>query len=132
MNKTILMGRLTKDPELRYTNNNNIPVASFTLAVNRRFQKTGEDKKADFIVCVAWNKTAEFCSKYFSKGQQVVAVGRLQSRTWDDNEGIRHYITEVVVEETYFADSKKKDNNQPVKRQEEFVTIDDDDDDLPF
>ena len=132
MNKVILMGRLTKNPELRYTNNSNIPVASFTLAVNRRFQKAGEDKKADFIICVAWNTTAEFCSKHFSKGQQVGVIGRLQTRTWDDNDGNRHYVTEIVVEETYFADSRKKENKQPARRQDEFITIEDGDDDLPF
>ena len=102
MNKVILMGRLTRDPEVRYTQTNNTLVASFSLAVNRRFVRQG-----DFINCVAWNKTGEFVSKYFKKGQQVGVVGRLQTRTWDDDKGQKHYITEVVVEETYFADSKR-------------------------
>jgi single-strand DNA-binding protein len=106
MNKVILMGRLTKDPELRYTSGNNTAVASFTIAVNRRGAKEGQPQ-ADFINIVAWTKTAEFCGKYFTKGLQVVVVGRLQTRTWDDNEGKRHYVTEVVADETYFADSKK-------------------------
>ncbi len=106
MNKVILMGRLTKDPELRYTGGNTTAVATFTLAVNRRFAKDGE-RKADFINIVAWDKTAEFCSKHFTKGLQVVVVGRIQTRTWDDNEGKRHYITEVVAEEAYIADRKK-------------------------
>lgn len=108
MNRVILMGRMTKDPELRFLPTNNIPVCSFTLAVNRRFVKQGEERQADFINCQAWQKTAEFISKYFSKGQQMAIVGRIQTRTWDDNEGEKHYITEVVVEEVYFADSKKE------------------------
>lgn len=106
MNSITLMGRLTKDPELRYTSGNNTATASFTLAVNRDFAKEGQPK-ADFINIVAWTKTAEFVGKYFTKGLQVAVVGRLQSRTWDDNEGKRHYVTEVVAEHVYFADSKK-------------------------
>ena len=107
MNKVILLGRLTKDPEVRYTQTNNIIVASFSLAVNRRFVKEGEERQADFINIVAWNKTAEFCSKYFKKGQQVGVVGRLQTRNWEDENKVKHYITEVVAEEAYFADSKR-------------------------
>ena len=106
MNKVILMGRLTKDPEVRYTQTSNTLVASFSLAVNRRFVRQGEERQADFFNVVAWGKVGEFCSKYFKKGQQVGVIGRLQTRTWDDDKG-RHYITEVVAEETYFADSKK-------------------------
>lgn len=100
------MGRLTKDPDLRYTSGNTTAVASFTLAVNRRFAKEGQ-QQADFINVVAWDKSAEFCGKYFTKGMQIVVVGRIQSRTWDDNEGKRHYLTEVVAEETYFAEAKR-------------------------
>lgn len=107
MNKAILMGRLTKDPETRYMQTNNIQVTSFTLAVNRRFTKDGE-QQADFINIVAWNKTAEFVSKYFRKGQQVGVMGRIQTRNYDDDKGIKHYITEVIAEEVYFADSKKE------------------------
>ena len=106
MNKVILMGRLTKDPEVRYTQTSNTLVASFALAVNRRFVRQGEERQADFFNVVAWGKTGEICSKYFKKGQQVGVIGRLQTRTWDDDKG-RHYITEVVAEETYFADSKR-------------------------
>jgi len=109
MNKAILMGRLTKDPELRYTSTNNTAVCNFTIAVDRRFSKQGEEKQADFIPVVVWNKLAEFCGKYFQKGRQVAIVGRIQNRTWDDNEGKRHYITEVVAEEAYFADSKRSE-----------------------
>jgi len=107
MNRVILMGRLTRDPEVRYTQTNNTLVASFSLAVNRRFVRQGEERQADFINIVAWSKLGEFCSKYFKKGQQVAVTGRLQTRTWDDDQGQKHYITEVVAEEAYFADSKR-------------------------
>ena len=107
MNKVILMGRLTRDPEVRYTQTNNTLVASFSIAVNRRFVRQGEERQADFINIVAWSKTGEFCSKYFKKGQQVGIIGRIQTRTWDDDQGQKHYVTEVVAEEAYFADSKR-------------------------
>ena len=107
MNKEILMGRLTRDPEVRYTQTSNTLVASFSLAVNRRFARQGEERQADFINIVAWNKTGEFVSKYFKKGQQVAVIGRLQTRTWDDEQGQKHYVTEVIAEETYFADTKR-------------------------
>ena len=107
MNKVILMGRLTRDPEVRYTTNTNTLVASFSLAVNRRFSKPGEERQADFINVVAWNKTGEFCSKWFKKGQQVGVIGRLQTRNQEDENKIKHYVTEVIAEEAYFADSKR-------------------------
>ena len=107
MNKVILMGRLTRDPEVRYTQTNNTVVASFSLAVNRRFVAQGQERQADFINIVAWSKLGEFCSKYFKKGQQVGVIGRIQTRTWDDDQGTKHYVTEVVAEEAYFADSKR-------------------------
>ena len=139
MNKVILMGRLTRDPEVRYTTNTNTLVASFSLAVNRRFAKQGEERQADFINVVAWNKTGEFCSKWFKKGQQVGIIGRIQTRTWDDDQGVKHYVTEVVAEEAYFADSKR-DNagadgfentfGSTVSESSEFSVQSDDD--LPF
>ena len=107
MNKVILMGRLTRDPEVRYTQTNNTLVASFALAVNRRFVRQGEERQADFINIVAWSKLGGFCSKYFKKGQQVGIIGRIQTRTWDDDQGTKHYVTEVIAEEAYFADSKR-------------------------
>ena len=107
MNKVILMGRLTRDPEVRYTQSNNTLVASFSLAVNRRFVRQGEERQADFINIVAWSKLGEFCSKYFKKGQQVGVIGRIQTRTWDDEQGQKHYVTEVVAEEAYFADTRR-------------------------
>ena len=132
MNKVELLGRLTKDPEIRYTQNNT-PVASFSLAVNRRFTKEGE-QQADFINIVAWNKTAEFCGKYFKKGSQIALVGRIQTRNWEDN-GTKKYITEVVAEEVYFADSKKditEDNGEPTDITNDIETMVNSDDVLPF
>ena len=107
MNKVILMRRLTRDPEVRYTQTNNTLVASFSIAVNRRFTRPGEERQADFINIVAWSKLGEFCSKYFKKGQQVGVIGRIQTRNWEDEQGQKRYVTEVVAEEAYFADSKR-------------------------
>ena len=109
MNKVCLIGRLTKDPEVRYTQTNNTLIANFSLAVNRRFVKETDEVKADFIPIIAWSKTGEFCSKYFKKGQQVGIVGRIQTRNWEDEQGQKHYATEVIAEEVFFADSKKED-----------------------
>ena len=108
MNKVILLGRLTKDVETRYTQTNNSLVATFTLAVNRRFAKEGEERQTDFINIVAWGKTGEFSSKYFKKGLQVAVVGRLQNRSYEDSNGQKKYITEVIAEEVYFADSNNR------------------------
>ena len=115
MNKVTLIGRLTRDPEIRYTSQNNILVCQFTLAVNRPFAKKGQ-VDVDFINIVAWNKTGEFCSKYFVKGQKVAVCGRLQTRNYDDKDGKKVYVTEVIAEEVYFADSKKDNgtSNQDV------------------
>ena len=113
MNKVVLMGRLTRDPEVRYTSTNNTLVASFSLAVNRRFARQGEERQADFINITAWDKTGEFCSKYFKKGQQVGIIGRIQTRNYDDKDGKKVYVTEVVAEEAYFADSKREGESNP-------------------
>ncbi len=131
MNKVVLMGRLTRDPETRFTQTNNVQVTSFTLAVNRRFVKEGEERQADFINVVAWNKTAEFVSKYFKKGQQVGVIGRIQTRNYEDDKGVKHYITEVVAEEVYFADTKKDNTENDISQQEDLTPIQDDDE-LPF
>lgn len=130
MNKVILMGRLTRDPEVRYTQATNTMVTSFTLAVNRRFVKQGEERQADFINIVAWNKTAEFVSKYFSKGQQVGVIGRIQTRNYDDEQGVKHYITEVIAEEVYFAGDKKDATQNEVQATDDFEITNQDD--LPF
>jgi len=139
MNKVILMGRLTKDPEVRYTSNTNTAVCNFTLAIDRRFSRQGEERQADFIPIVVWSKLAEFCGKYFQKGRQVAVVGRIQTRTWDDNEGKRHYVTEVVAEEAYFADSKRNDDNTSQRSSNDNSSEQNDgfypleeDDELPF
>ena len=136
MNKVVLMGRLTRDPEVRYTSTNNTLVASFSLAVNRRFARQGEERQADFINVVAWDKTGEFCSKYFKKGQQVGVIGRIQTRNYDDKDGKKVYVIEVIAEEAYFADSNKsasetsKANPFNVENDNTFTTVTDDD--LPF
>ncbi len=127
MNKVELLGRLTKDPETRFTSNNNTLVCSFTLAVNRRFKQEGQ-AEADFINIVAWSKTGEFCSKYFTKGQQVAVCGRLNTRSYEDKDGKKVFVTEVIAEEVYFADSKKGD----AKPDENGMTTVEDDPNLPF
>ena len=104
MNKVILMGRLTKDVEMRQTPNG-VSVARFTLAVNRRFAKEGQ-QQADFINCVAWRQTGEFIARYFQKGSMIAVVGSIQSRSWDGQDGKKQYATEVNVEEAYFTGSK--------------------------
>lgn len=128
MNKVILMGRLTRDPETRFTQGNNTAVCSFSLAVNRRFKQEGQPD-ADFINVVAWAKTAEFVSKYFTKGQQVGVIGRIQTRNYDDKEGKKIFVTEVVAEEVYFADSKKEQSNATTSAG--FMAVEGDSD-LPF
>ena len=107
MNKVIIKGRLTRDPEVRYTQTTNTQISNISVAVNRRFVKEGEEREADFFNCIAFGKQAEFLSKYFKKGQEILLSGRLQTRTWDDEQGQKHYVTEVIAEEAYFADSKR-------------------------
>jgi len=126
MNKTILMGRLTRDVELKRTQSETA-VANFTLAVNRKFAKDGE---ADFISIVAWGKTAEFCNNYFEKGRQVAISGRIQTRNYENKEGQKVYVTEVVAEDVYFADSKKDNGSANTKPAE--INPGDEDDELPF
>jgi single-strand DNA-binding protein len=106
MNKVMLIGRLTQDPEVRHTSTNK-SLCQFRLAVSRKYAKQGDEQQTDFFPVVAWEKTSEFCSNYFHKGQQVAVIGRLHTRTWDDSEGKRHYVTEIIAEEVSFADSKK-------------------------
>lgn len=140
LNQIFLMGRLTRDPELRYTQNQT-PVASFTLAVDRDFTgKDGGEKQTDFIDCVAWRSTGEFANKYFSKGRMAIVSGRLQLRDWTDKEGNKRRSAEVVVDSMYFGDSKKDGStapnssgqSEPKYTQQQFEELDDDDGDLPF
>lgn len=129
MNCVQLIGRLTKDVELSYTNSNKA-VAKFTLAVNRPYSRD----EVDFINIVAWEKKAEFCSKHYSKGRQVAIVGRIQVRSWDDNEGKKRYTTEVVANECFFADSKKEGQQDTAVNEYRgaFDVSDANDSDLPF
>ena len=130
LNHITIMGRLTRDPELRRTNAGT-PVASFSLACSRDFARN----KADFFDCVAWQSTAEFVKKYFHKGQQVVVQGRLQTRTWEDDAGNRRKAVEIVVDSIYFADSKtesiKGDYASP-ELDDPYADLRDDEDDMPF
>lgn len=133
INKVILMGRLTKDPELRYTNNKT-PVCSFTIAVNNGY---GEKQQTDFINCLAWNKTAEFVTKYFAKGKMIViADGRISTRSWETQDGKRAYATEVVAQEVNFGETKSSQQTatQPPMQDDDddFTPLDEEDDDLPF
>ena len=106
LNKVILMGRFTRDPELRSTPQG-ISTCAFSIAVDRNFVRQGEERKADFINCVAWRQTAEFISKYFREGSMVALEGSIQTRSWDDAEGKKRYATEVIVNQVYFAESKR-------------------------
>ena len=113
LNHITIMGRLTRDPELRYTQSQT-PVASFTLAVDRDFGgRDGGEKQTDFIDCVAWRQTAEFVSKYFAKGSMAVVSGRLQLRDWTDKDGNKRRNAEVVVDNIYFGESKRRDDGAP-------------------
>ena len=105
LNKVILMGRLTRDPELKYTPSN-VAVVSFSLAVDRNFARQGEQRATDFISCVAWRNQAEFLSKYFVKGQLLALSGSIQTRQYDDKDGKRVYVTEVVADEIHFAERR--------------------------
>lgn len=107
LNKAILMGRLTRDPELRQTPNG-ISVVTFTLAVDRSYAKAGTEKQTDFIDIVAWRSTAEFVSRYFKKGMQVAVTGRIQTRKWKDQNDQNRVSVEVVADEVFFADSKRE------------------------
>ena len=110
MNKAILMGRLTRDPELRQTATG-ISVCSFTLAVDRRFRNANGDRQADFIPIVAWRQQADFAAKYFKQGLKVVVIGQIQVRSWEDREGNRRYSTEVIADELEFAESKRSSDS---------------------
>lgn len=129
INKAILMGRLTKAPELRYTSQQT-PVCSFSIAVDNGY---GEKRQTDFISCAAWNKTAEFVSKYFDKGQMIIVIGRIATRTWEGRDGKKNYVTEVVASEVSFGESKRSSGEQggQANSAEDFTPLVEDDD-LPF
>ena len=121
-NKVVLIGRLTADPELKYTPGAGAAVCSFTLAVDRKPTKDGK-KEADFLRCTAWNKTAENIANYMSKGSMLGISGHLQSRNYQDKEGNKRNITEIVVEEAQFLDSKK---GKPKEEYEDMTNVSDD------
>ena len=149
MNQIVLMGRLTRDPELRHTQSGT-PVSSFSLAVDRGYtSRDGGERQTDFIDIVAWRNTAEFVSKYFVKGQMAAVTGRLQIRDWTDKDGNKRRTAEVVADNVYFTDSKKSregDSGHSVTQQKndfsggyqtpvagsDFAELEDDDGDLPF
>ena len=137
LNHITIMGRLTRDPELRYTQSNT-PVANFTLAVDRDGSgRDGGEKKTDFIDCIAWRNTAEFVSKHFTKGRMAVVAGSLQSRKWQDRDGNNRTSWEVNAESVYFADSKRDSGSgtsapaEPTGSYEDYAA-DYDDSDLPY
>ena len=150
LNHIVIMGRLTRDPELRYTQSN-VAVASFSVAVDRDFSKDGAEKQTDFIDCVAWRQTGEFVSKYFTKGSMAVVSGRLQIRDWTDREGGKRRSAEIIADNVYFGESKRSggdggraDSYRSEPRQaaagfdsaprggSAFAELDDGDGDLPF
>jgi single-strand DNA-binding protein len=131
LNKVVIMGRLTADPELRMTQSEK-PVATFTLAVERDFKGPNGTREADFINCVAWNNTAEFINKYFKKGNMAVVSGRLQTRKWEAPDGRKGIATEIVAENVYFGESKKTTQEAPAEQQQYEPIEVVDDDELPF
>ena len=147
LNHIVIMGRLTRDPELRYTQSQ-IPVASFRVAVDRDFGR-GEERQTDFIDCVAWRSTGEFVSKYFQKGSMAVVSGRLQMRDWTDKDGNKRTSAEVVADNVYFGDSKRdgaadygapaysapmggRASAAPMDSHSDFAEIGEEDGELPF
>jgi len=119
MNKAILTGRLTRDPEVRYSQGEkSTAVARWTLAVDRRFKRQGDDQTADFPSCVAFGKTAEFVEKYFCKGMKMNLLGRIQTGSYTNKEGIKVYTTDIIVEEVEFGESKSADGGQHEPKQE--------------
>ena len=142
MNKVILMGRLTRDPEVRYSQGgeNSLAIARYTLAVDRRFKRNGDDQTADFIGCVAFGRNAEFAEKYFRQGLKVVVTGRIQTGSYTNKDGQKVYTTDVVVEDQEFAESKatsqqnqQKPSGPAPDNSDGFMNIPDGiDEELPF
>ncbi|MCM1262310.1 MAG: single-stranded DNA-binding protein [Butyrivibrio sp.] len=145
MNKVILMGRLTRDPEVRYSQNENaMAIARYTLAVDRRFNRNGDENTADFISCVAFGKAGEFAEKYFRKGIKIAVSGRIQTGSYTNKDGVKVYTTDVIVDEQEFAESKNSSSAgdggfaggsrpQPADAGDGFMNIPDGiDEELPF
>lgn len=131
LNRIIVMGRMTRDPELRRTNSGTA-VASFTVAVDRDFKSQSGEKETDFIDVVAWRNTAEFASKYFSKGRMAVVEGRLQIRDWTDKDGNKRRSAEIVADSVYFGDSKRDGGDTVQSEPQSGFSEVEDDGDLPF
>lgn len=134
LNKVIIMGRITQDLELKQTPNG-VSVLSFTVAVDRNYTK-GEEKQSDFISCVAWKERAEFISRYFGKGRMIAVEGQLRTRTYEDKNGVKHYVTEVYVDQASFT-GEKKQNDIHTNPEDSIGNPDDyedvlSEDDLPF
>lgn len=132
INKVILMGRLTRDPEMRHTNSGT-PVTTFSIAIDNGY---GDNKRTDFVNCLAWNKTAEFVTKYFTKGKMIIVIGRITTRSWETQDGKRAYATEVIAKEVSFGETKSSQQTatqQPMQDDDDdFTPLDEEDDDLPF
>ena len=134
MNKTLLIGRATKDPDIRYTQNEQpMTIARFNLAVDRRFKKEGE-QSADFISCVAFGKTAEFIEKYVFKGTKIAVEGRIQTGNYTNKDGVKVYTTDVVAENVEFAGAKTDSKSAAKESNDDFMNVADglDDEGLPF
>lgn len=133
LNKVFMQGRLVADPELRHTPNG-VAVASFRIAVDRDFKDKAGERQADFVNVITWRATAEFVSKFFSKGRMAIVEGKLQSRNYEDKDGNKRYALEVIADNVYFGDSKKDQaaEKEPEFQPPQFTEYQDDDGDLPF
>lgn len=142
MNKTILLGRLTKNPEIKFSQINNVKVVTFSIAVNRKYVKQGEERQADFFNIVAYSKLAEFVERFLKQGIQICVLGRFQTRNYEDKNGVKRYVTEIIAEEIDFADSytniegntdnTEKTISEDLKEKDTSEDFISDGDDLPF
>lgn len=131
LNKGVLMGRLTRDPELRHTQSGTA-VCSFTLAIDRDRKDANGEKQTDFIDCVAWNKQAEFVAQWFSKGMMAIVVGRIQSRKWQDQNGNNRTAIEINCEDVSFGETKKNRDSNSGRQNSDFADMPEEDSDVPF
>lgn len=122
LNKAIIMGHITQDLELKQTPNG-VSVLSFTVAVDRNYAKQGEEKQSDFISCVAWKERAEFISKHFGKGRMIAVEGQLRTRTYEDKNGVKHYVTEVFVDNASFTGEKKAENQPTIGNPDDYEDV---------
>lgn len=131
MNKAILIGNLTRDPEIN-TTPSGVSVCKFSIATTRKFAKDGQEATADYHNIVTWRILADNCAKFLKKGNKVAAIGSIQTRSYDDKEGVKRYITEIVADEVEFLNAKKSDDNQPQQTQIQHDMVPVDDKNLPF